>query len=260
MNTRKLKMFVTIYENLLLLREPLIEYLSANLPRVYRENWWNESIINTFKINKNDNARQKFEKDKIMSELINNDVKTLEYFDFSNLLDILIYNWKQINNDYSSQNIFYKLKNIRNDISHPIENRLSSGKFKIYVNYILEFSKLINQENIFTKKLGKYVIIDKVVPKNEITKDEKRGRILELVEKEIIEPALDCDNLDDETKESLTRTLIRFEIAETVDDMNAFFTGALSSTRGEQMFNILSDNNLKTFEKIRKEFNEIYES
>lgn len=260
MNSRKLKMYITIYENILLMQEPLIEYLSFTLPTIYKENWWTESVINTFKPNKNDNIKQKYEKEKVLKELINNEIKTLEYFDFSNLLDILIFNWKCININYVKQNLLYKLKSIRNDISHPNEFKLSSTKFKTYISYLLEFSKVINKENLFTKKLGKYVLIEEVIPKNEVSNDEKRIKILDLIEKEIIEPALGCDNLDDVTKESLTRTLIRFDIAETIEDMNAFFQGALVSTRGEEIYNILTKYELKTFENIRKDFNKIYNS
>jgi hypothetical protein len=73
-------------------------------------------------------------------------------------------------------------------------------------------------------------------------------------------PALNSNNLSEDIKESLIRTLIRFEIADTLEDINAFFNEALVSSRGEEIFNYLNDKKLLAFENIREEYNKIYYS
>jgi hypothetical protein len=247
-----MKMFVTLYENLLLLREPSIEYLTINLPQTYGENWWELSVLESFKKNQTNNPRPVHKK-------IASGLKTLHQFDFHELLDIFIFTWEKINTPNKKiKNLFHRLKAVRNDVSHPDDDKLSSAKFKSYIKYIIEFSKLINIESLFVKRLSKYVTITKETPKNNVDLDEKRIKLLELIENKVIGPALECENLSTDVKESLTRTLIRFEIAETVEDIDAFFKGALGSSRGEAIYNILHDNNLITFENIRDEFNEIY--
>ena len=260
MNNRKIKMYMVIYEHLLLLRQPIIEYLSLALPSIYKEDWWEKSIITTFTSDKKDNVKQNFEKDNKRRELEKNNIKTLDYFDFSDLLDILIHNWNCISIDEKKKKILFKLKNVRNDISHPNDNNLSSRNFKTYISYILEFSNIFNADDFFTKKLGKYISFEINTPQNKISDEEKRTKLLELVENIVLEPALNCNELNDDIKESLTRTLIRFEIAETIDDMYSFFTGALRSTRGEEIYNELTKYQLKTFENIRESFNNIYYS
>jgi hypothetical protein len=258
MNNRKIKMYISLYEHLLLLYEPLVTYLSSILPATYKESWWEYSIVNAFKTTQTDNMKQKYKKERKLKELLKYDMKTLESFDFSDLLEILIYNWKKINNDVAKRQLFYKLKEVRNDISHPNENKPISKKFKSYVAYIIDFAKIINAENVFINKLEKYIRVETDNPKNGITEEEKRKKLLELVETSVIDPALNCDKLNDDIKESLIRTLIRFEIAETIDDINAFFKGALGSSRGEEIYKHLHKNNLKAFENIREEFNRIY--
>lgn len=258
MNSRKRKMYVTIYENLILLREALIDYLTLTLPKTYKENWWNNAVVAVFQKNNSDNAKQRYEKKKIKDEIIQTDINSLDFFDLSCLLDILKYNWHLLNKNIKP-NIIYKIKEIRNYISHPNESNLSVDIFKMYISYIKEFLEIINTDDVLQKKLNKYLTITPDIPKNEITDNEKRCKILELIESLVVTPALNCDKLNEDIKESLTRTLIRFELCSTLEDINNFFTGALgASSRGVEIYNSLHANKLKALEDIRKEYNKIY--
>jgi hypothetical protein len=192
------------------------------------------------------------------------DVQTFDIFDISDMIDILIFNWPSIaaHYHYSSSDLkiglLYKIKAIRNDISHPAENILSSDDFKKYIGYILDFSEFINAEEAIFGKLNKYFQTqeDIVVP-NDSSNDKKR-RLLDLIEAKVIDPALKSESLNDEIKDSLTRTLIRFEISGTAEDVNNFFRGSLMSPRGEEVYKALHQNKLLALEDIRREFTEIY--
>jgi hypothetical protein len=231
MNKRKIKMFVTIYENLLLLRNPLVEYLSEILPSVYADNWWREAVINAFTIEKRDNEKQKYEKSKKYYMATSHDIQTFDIFDISELIDILIFNWPSIaaHYHYSSSDskigLLFKVKTIRNDISHPTEDKLSSDDYKKYIRYILDFSEFINAKKSVFMKLNKYIHFheDIIVPND--SSNDKKQKMLDLIEAKVIDPALRCASLNDEIKDSLTRTLIRLEISETVEDINNFFRG-----------------------------------
>jgi hypothetical protein len=48
MNKNKVSMYVTLYENLLLLREPFVDLLSDVLPRLYPEDWWKRCVVESF--------------------------------------------------------------------------------------------------------------------------------------------------------------------------------------------------------------------
>lgn len=266
MNKRKIKMFVTLYENILLLRNPLVDYLSEMLPSVYAGDWWEKAIINAFAIEQRDNEKQRYEKNKKYYLATSHDIQTFDIFDISELIDILIFNWPSIvahyHNNFSDSKIklLYKIKTIRNDISHPIEDKLSSDDFRKYIKYILDFSEFINTEKSVFAKLNKYIHFNEYAIVSDDSSNDKKRKMLNLIEAKIIDPALKCENLNNEIKESLTRTLIRLEISETAEDINKFFRGALMSSRGEEVYKVLHQNKLLAFEDIRSEFTEIYGS
>ncbi|GHV83703.1 hypothetical protein AGMMS50212_10430 [Spirochaetia bacterium] len=156
--------------------------------------------------------------------------------------------------------MFYKIKLIRNDVSHPNESNLQTNDFKRYIGYIIEFSRIIDAEKDYVNRLNKLITKNSPSIKNEESSNDKRAKILNLIETKLVEPALGCPNLDENIKESLVRTLIRFEISETLEDVNNFFKGALASSRGEQVYKELKNNNLLALEDLRADFNSIYYS
>jgi hypothetical protein len=246
MNKRKIKMFVTLYENILVLREDFVDFLSEKLPELYSEHWWERSVVNA------------------LPNLKDETIRTFSRFDFSELLDILIYNWRDIvshKNDFSpvvdrSISLFYKMKEIRNAIAHANDNKLSSGDFRQYIRYLLKFSGVINSNRI--DKLNKYISLDSSANKNPLNENEKKEKIIELIETQVISPALTCKKLVDDVKESITRILINLEISHSLEDINVLFADAIMSPKGEYIYDELQKNELKAFENIRKEYNEIY--
>ncbi|MDR0383471.1 MAG: hypothetical protein LBH50_05740 [Spirochaetaceae bacterium] len=253
MNKRRIKIFVTLYEHLLLLREDVINFLSEKLPFLYSERWWEEGVVNAYVIH---------------NQTLYDDIHSLSGFDFSELLNILIYNWENIvlarNSvdsvpDNRSLRLFYKMKTIRNDLAHPNDNKIRSSDFKKYIGYFTEFSKIISNNAAYIEKLNRYVKFEKY-ENSDMDLEQKKLRIIKLIEDEVIEPALSCDTLDEDVKESLVGTLIKFEILNSLEDINAFFSRSLLSPSGKNIYKLLHENNLKAFEDILGKYNEIYYS
>jgi hypothetical protein len=255
-------MFGKIYEHILFLREDLIEFFLEKIPTVFSENWWEKAVINTFTAI-NYNTKAHYERLKLALELRDSCSYTFTGFDFSALLDILIYNWQDIishqsNNTATDKNInlFYKLKAIRNDISHANDDKLNREDFTKYITYLSRFATIINSTKITPEILNKYIS----PPPFTNDEDDKKTKIIQLIESHVIEPALECKNISEDIKESIVRSLIKLEISGSLEALDAFFSGALLSPRGQSVCNELHKNNLKAFEDIKTEYTEIFYS
>jgi len=136
---------------------------------------------------------------------------------------------------------------------------LSNENFKQYIIYITDFAGIINAGNSFIENLNKYIYTKNNVIINNDPGPDKRQQVLDLIETRVIEPALNCKTLPEDIKESVVRTLIKLETFNTITDIDSFFTGALKSPRGEEVYKALHNNHLSAFEDIRAEYNRIFQ-
>lgn len=260
MNKRRIKMFVILYENILQLREGVINYLSETLPSLYRGHWWEKGVLSLAHNASNKNFIERLKHDE--------SIHSLSCFDFADLLKILNHNWRNIvlhKNNFnteikSKKSLFYKIKEIRDNVAHANDNVIKTNEFKKYIGFLTEFLEIIDPAGGQIGKLNKYIKFNEQKNKTESQLDlnNKKQKLVKLIEDEVIEPALNCEALDEDVKESVVRTLIKFEILDSVDKVNDFFAGALASTRGEYVYKKLHENKLKAFEDIREEYNKIY--
>lgn len=83
--------------------------------------------------------------------------------------------------------------------------------------------------------------------------------MLDIIKTEVLEPALSCETLSAEIKESVKNTLILLEAQESAEGIIAFFADALKANRGKRIKEELEKNKLKSFEMIESQiFREYY--
>ena len=260
----RVKMFTALYENMLLLRSPFIDFLSISLIPLFQKNWWKKAIVNAFEAKDQDTIYQREGKEKKQASLLKGNVGVFDVIDFLDLFEILQHNWNIL--EKNNSNVFnqkflslvFKLRIIRNDIAHPTPVKLSNEKFKQYMRYLHEFSVLIGADKKMSANLAKY---NYEPSHEEITEDAiKRRRLIDLLVEEVLNPATNCASLSDDIKESIIRTIIRFETASSLKEVDDFFNGSLVSPRGEIIHRELSKQKLKSFEDIRGKYRTIFES
>jgi len=244
MDKKRIALYTKLYEYLLLLRKPFADFLSKHLKAVYKEDWWNICII--------PNVKQQFK-------------KKFDDLDFYDLLSILLSQWDKLytnitgndNTDANDDNykLLTKILHLRNTVSHPNENSIFIYDVHKQLSFLLDFATLINAyENIIVdlkNDLSKFT-------KEKDTNDEyKRDKLLDLIVKEVLYPAMTSSTLPAEGKESILRTMTILQNSKTADEIYDYFTGALQSTKGQKSYKIGKEHNLPTFEDIRDKVNEI---
>jgi hypothetical protein len=149
MNIQQKEMYIIFYEYLLVLRDPLVKFLSMALPRIH-PNWWNIMVVPKLT-------------EKQIRDTKPEDIGRLENVDITALLLILKHNWYEIEQksrihhgaDYfqNRQKIntgeiktIEKVIKIRDRIAHPNDRNISLKNFNIYMEDVIEFAKLIRSD------------------------------------------------------------------------------------------------------------------
>lgn len=86
----------------------------------------------------------------------------------------------------------------------------------------------------------------------------KRDELFDLINEKVLMPAINCDSLNDDIKESVKNTFERLKKKETVKGIFDFFEDALAARRGKQIYEEFKKHKLTAFEDILSEVRKIY--
>ena len=214
------------YEQLYVARIPLLKYLSERLPVI--SSTWKRDCVE--RVLHEQNLKDFMELDiyyliQILQDEQNQN-KILEQFPGDNL----IYE--------DNRKLFNSIKDLRCNVMHPTFEVYSYEDFINWTNLIESFVHVFNPE----KGISDYTI--------ELHQKEK-NRLLEKIKTKVLIPALNCETLPDNIKESVRNTLNRLEAQESAEGIIMFFTDALKANRGKEIQKELERNGLDSFESIQ---------
>lgn len=86
----------------------------------------------------------------------------------------------------------------------------------------------------------------------------KRKELFDLINEKVLIPAMNCNNLNEDIKESVKNTFEILKKKETVKEIFDFFNGALDSRRGKQVYEELKKHKLTAFEDILSDVRKLY--
>jgi len=214
---------------------------------VYDDDWWNKGVL--------PNVKQEFK-------------KKLDDLDFYDLLNISLKQWKELYTSITGNNITYanddnyqlllKILHLRNIVSHANENIVFINDGYKQLSYLLDFAKLINAyENIISDLKSD---LSKYTKEKDTNEERKREKLLEIIVADVLFPAMTCADLAADTKESILRSMIVIQNMKTPDEIYDFYSGALQSTKGQNVYKNLEEQNLTTFKDIRDKINTVINS
>jgi hypothetical protein len=210
-------------------------FLKKILPNPLPDDWWDNTIIKDL--------------DQKGQQRIKNIIENINNYKIDSLLDVCIYSWPLLSRIYNSINddtfdyydcfndenlqLFHRIKKIRNKLSHEIIKNISPND-KRDINYFSIF--------IESKKDA-----DKILKDDEIKKKD----IIEIIEKNVLDPPLEIVELNDDIKESLRNTKERIRRKNLAKDVYDFYDDALNAKRGKEIAKELKKfNGLITLEDI----------
>ncbi|GHT94625.1 hypothetical protein FACS1894141_1640 [Spirochaetia bacterium] len=236
------KSLLKLYENVHALNKPLADRLNALLPSL-SPYWWRTCVMG--KIDEQD-----------VRIITRRNITTLYELDMGVLLKILIHNWQDLSHLYKDtfnsrkEKLARDVREIRNFTAHPSEADVASADFSTYFEWLQRFAVFIG------------TTIDDAVEllykENEKDDHEKRNKLFDLLNTNVIAPALNCPGLIRDIKDSVQDTLKRLEKKNTSKEIYDFFYDALDARRGKQLYDALRENNLTAFEDITGEFFDVY--
>ena len=251
MKKETIKQYTVLYQYLLLLKEPTYIFLIQVFQHLSPSNWWEDYIEPVLRYENKENFK---------------------YLDMSDLLNVIKMNWKKIFK-YIDKKHFeieyddgYKLVNevhrIRTIVAHANENEMSPYIFVDSLSCLLDYSKLIQADEILIQKLGldwrKY---RKVLPEKRLKKSEEealKAVILSVIENKVLLKAVNNDSLSADIRLSVDRTTLRLHSMRTIEEIIGFFNNAICSERGIAVHAALNKEGLLGFEDIKEEINKIY--
>jgi hypothetical protein len=243
-------------ECLFKLREPLIKFLEKVLPPVFGANWKN-IIFEELKQNPKRNY----------DEIIRyNDIRKFGELDMAMLINILMDNFAELKYSYNkldrreyfqyygkfdNERLVKLMKKHRNEIAHPKTLNIESMNnilrdFIEFGEYIDADPEIIRSIEIIKSEYSEYV----PYPPNEKEKTERNL----FIENEVIRPALNNKELDEDIRNSVLTTLFRLRNKKTAKEIDEFFIEAQSSKRGVKVKEELNKLGLKAFEDISDEY------
>ena len=86
----------------------------------------------------------------------------------------------------------------------------------------------------------------------------ERKKMLDIILNRVVNPALQSKELPPEILKSIEDTKRRLEMQNTASGIMAFFTDALHSERGKQIYEALKKSGLSSFESIEHEVRDAY--
>jgi len=244
MDKKRISLYTSLYEYLLLLRKPFADFLYKQLKTVYDDNWWTYGVL--------PNIKEPFK-------------KKLDDLDFYDLLRILINQWKELYSNITGNNtidanddnfkLIFDVLRLRNVISHANENKVFINDIHRQFSTLLKFAKLINAYEYIIIDLNKE--LEKYTKEKDTNDERKREKLLNIIITDVLFPAMTCVDLPVETKESILRTMIILQNTKTADEIYDFYSGALQSSKGQKSYNDLKKQNLTAFEDIRDKINAV---
>jgi len=251
MKKETVRQYTVLYQYLLLLKEPTYIFLIQIFQHLSPSDWWEEFIEPVLQYENKENFK---------------------YLDMSDLLNVFKMNWKKIYK-YLDRKHFkieyddgYKLINevhrIRTIIAHANENEMSSFVFIDSLSCFIDYSRLIQADEIIIQKLEldwrKY---RKILPEKRLKKSEEeklKALILSVIENKVLLKAVNNDSLPADIRLSVDRTALRLYSMRTVEEIIGFFNNAIRSERGIAVHAALNKEGLLGFEDIKEEINKIY--
>jgi len=237
MNT--IRILQKTYEMLYVLSKPVNKYLKKRLPEI-STNWKKDCIEDVLKVELKDGSSRYEE-------------KSINQLDIYYLLKILLTNknWNRLKEKFpmdplyttDNKTFLTEIKNLRNTVAHPTIKDYTNADFNNWKNKIERAAELFNSD------LGTLL--------HDLHFQEKQ-KLLLLIEKKVISPALNCTTLDRKTKSKVKNTEYRLEIQETAEGIIDFFEDALRATGGKKIRDTLHKNNLTAFEDISDEIFKLY--
>ena len=88
--------------------------------------------------------------------------------------------------------------------------------------------------------------------------EPERKKLLNMILSRVVNPALQSVELPTDIKKSVENTKKRLEMQNTASGIMAFFTDALNSKRGKQIYDALKEHKLSSFEDIAGEVRNAY--
>jgi hypothetical protein len=129
---------------------------------------------------------------------------------------------------------------------------------------LLKFAKIINANETLTGLLDQDSKKSlRKIPHEYFTKTkefEMKENIIAVIEDKVLLPAVNCEYLEPEIKISIDRTTLRLHSMRVVEEIASFFNNTMRSERGIIVQKSLREQGLLTFEDIKDEINEIYNS
>ena len=261
MSMKEVEQLSILYNFLYELTMPLSCFMEDVLKNKYKTDWWKKGVL--AKLDEEDRK-----------EIIKKDIKSLNLIDLQKLLKLLStnisifdeqINRKEIESKNNLLNISNTVKNIRNKVAHPVQNKMNIEIFKLYIKYLYSFGVAINVNNeslinlVNTKVRYVVSINDNINNEENVTFDKiKIDEMFITINTIVLIPALKCKTLDEDIKDSVLDTRDRLKIKKTSREIYEFFKDALISKRGKMVYKELKKNGLKGFEDIINDIEKIY--
>ena len=231
-----IRILQNIYEELYVARKPLANFLEERLPALSSQ-WKKECIEN------------------VLNEKVN---KNFFELDIYYLLQILLdeQNWHNLKNLFPKDECYFeeenkilykKVRQIRNEVMHPSLSSYTYADFLEQEKTINSFVNVFSQE----KNLPQLIL--------ELHQAEKT-KLINIIEKNVIIPALSCEFLPENIIKSIKNTRTRLNIQNTAQGIISFFNDSLNAERGKEICKVLHKNSLKSFEDIKSEVEKSYYS
>lgn len=223
------------YELLYALSFPMGKYLDTHMPKL-NPNWFDNFLAGEKK-------QKQFEGKNCASDL---DI----YFQakiFKNY-------WFALQRQFPDEYKFYNQKNkylitdiqeIRNNIMHVDHSDFTYSDFLTFQKKIQEAAKLFNSN------------IDELII--ELHNKEKK-KLLEIIKKEVLNPAIESEKLNNDIKASVKDTLNRLSSKASAREIHEFFHDALNAKKGKEVYSELKKSTLKGFEDIIDLIDQVYYS
>lgn len=231
-----IRMLQDTFEWLYVLAEPLADFLADELSMLSPNNWRSEYVARALK------NRDGF---------TFGDSDNLSDLDVYYLIKIILYNWDEFREVEKNEERFTKeqkrnfedLLDVRNEIMHPVNKHYPIGDYHKTKKIIEQAAKFLDTD------------IDDLLTNYH---REEKNKILKMIHREVLAPALDCPTLPPDIKTSVQNTHKRLQDKQTAREIVDFFSDALKATRGKKVCDELHKNNLQAFEDIADKVNRAY--
>ena len=229
------------YEKLYAITPPLRKLIEKELSAL-SPNWIEEYIVPFFK------AKKKFY----------NKYTLLNEIDSYYLLEILREYWNYLS--YKSNSKFFSEENRLLFVDKDKNNKSSLIYIRNKVAHPERWSYGITAYNAWHKSLEKAAVaLGSSLPEllYELHEPERK-KMLDIILNRVVNLALQSTVLPPEILKSIEDTKRRLEMQNTASGIMAFFTDALNSKRGKQIYDALKEHKLSSFEDIAGEVRNAY--